>query len=112
VKSVAPGRRMQTELFETLQDISRDWFARATSAVELAFKLPRQLNNARSVPDALSAYQECLGEWMSMRGEDGRRSSPTAARSWIPACAASPTLRPQSPAGEWVLGLTIAGSPA
>jgi hypothetical protein len=73
VKSVAPGRRMQTELFETLQDISRDWFARATSAVELAFKLPRQLNNARSVPDALSAYQEWLGEWMSMRGEDGRR---------------------------------------
>jgi hypothetical protein len=73
VKSVAAGLRMQTELFETFQDISGDWFARATSEAELAFKLPRQLTNARSVPDALSAYQEWLGEWMSMRGEDGRR---------------------------------------
>ena len=73
VKSVTAGLRMQRELFETFQDISRDWFARATSEAELAFKLPRQLTNARSVPDALSAYQEWLNEWMSMRGEDGRR---------------------------------------
>jgi 2-keto-4-pentenoate hydratase len=68
-KSVTAGLRMQKELFETFQDISRDWFARATSEAELAFKLPRQLTNARSVPDALSAYQE----WLSMCGEDGRR---------------------------------------
>jgi 2-keto-4-pentenoate hydratase len=68
-KSVTAGLRMQKELFETFQDISRDWFARATSEAELAFKLPRQLTNARSVPDAMSAYQE----WLSMCGEDGRR---------------------------------------
>jgi hypothetical protein len=73
VNSVTAGLRMQRELFETFQDISRDWFARATSEAELAFKLPRQLSNARSVPDALSAYQEWLNEWMSLRGEDGRR---------------------------------------
>ena len=73
MKSVTAGLRMHRELFETFQDISRDWFARATSEAELAFKLPRQLTNARSVPDALSAYQEWLNEWMSMRGEDGRR---------------------------------------
>ncbi len=72
-KSVTAGLRMQKELFETFQDIGRDWFARATSEAELAFKLPRQLTNARSVPDALSAYQEWLNEWMSMWGEDGRR---------------------------------------
>lgn len=72
-KSVTAGLRMQKELFETFNDISRDWFARATSEAELAFKLPRQLTNARSVPDALSAYQQWLNEWMSMWGEDGRR---------------------------------------
>jgi hypothetical protein len=72
-KSVTAGLRMQKELFETFQDISRDWFARATSEAELAFKLPRQLTNARSVPDAMSAYQEWLNEWLSMCGEDGRR---------------------------------------
>lgn len=72
-KSVTAGLRMQKELFETFQDIGRDWFARAASEAELAFKLPRQLTNARSVPDVLSAYQEWLNEWMSMWGEDGRR---------------------------------------
>jgi hypothetical protein len=72
-KSVTAGLRMQQELFETFQGISRDWFARATSEAELAFKLPRQLTNARSVPDALSAYQDWLNEWLSMCGEDGRR---------------------------------------
>ena len=72
-KSVTASLSMQKELFETFHDISRDWFARATSEAELAFKLPRQLTNARSVPDALSAYQEWLNEWMSMWGEDGRR---------------------------------------
>jgi hypothetical protein len=49
VKSVTVGLRMQRELFETLKDISRDWFARANSDAELVFKLPRQLTNARSV---------------------------------------------------------------
>ena len=72
-KSVTAGLRMQKELFVAFQEMSRDWFARAISEAELAFKLPRQLNNARSVPDAFSAYQEWLIEWMSVRGEDSRR---------------------------------------
>ena len=65
------GLRMQKELFDTLQDIGRDWFARATSEAELAFKLPNRLTSARTVPDALSAYREWLNEWLSMCGEDG-----------------------------------------
>lgn len=35
-KSVTAGLRMQKELFETFQDISRDWFARATSEAAAA----------------------------------------------------------------------------
>jgi hypothetical protein len=71
-RSVNVGLRLQQEMFDVLQDIGREWFARATSEAELAFKLPSKLTAAHSVPDALSAYQEWLGEWMNMFGEDSR----------------------------------------
>lgn len=72
-KRLASGLRVQTEMFGLLSEIGQEWFARATSEAELAFKLPNKLTAARTVPDAISAYQEWLGEWMNMRGEDGRR---------------------------------------
>jgi hypothetical protein len=70
---VMAGLRLQKEMFEVFSNIGREWFARATSEVELASRLPNKLTAARTVPDALSAYQEWLGEWMNMRGEDGYR---------------------------------------
>jgi hypothetical protein len=72
-QSIKAGLRMQNEMAEVLQDIARGWFERATSKAELAFKLPNKLTAARSVPDALSAYQEWLGEWMNTFNEDSRR---------------------------------------
>jgi hypothetical protein len=39
----------------------------------LALRLPNKLTTARSVPDAFSAHQEWLDEWMRMFGEDTRR---------------------------------------
>jgi hypothetical protein len=38
----------------------------------LAFIWPNKLTAAQTVPGALSAYREWLGEWMSMASEDGR----------------------------------------
>jgi hypothetical protein len=73
VRNVAAGLRVQTEMLGLLSEIGQEWFARATSEAELAFKLPNKLTAARSVPDAISAYQEWFGEWMNMRGEDSRR---------------------------------------
>jgi hypothetical protein len=70
---VVAGLRLQRELFEVLSCVGRDWFARATSEVELASRLPNRLTAARSVPDALSAYQEWVGEWMNRCGEDSYR---------------------------------------
>ncbi len=72
-RSVKAGLRMQKEMFDALQDIGKDWFARATTEAELAFKLPNRLTSARSIPDAFSAYQEWLSEWLDQCGEDGRR---------------------------------------
>jgi hypothetical protein len=70
---VMAGLRLQGEMFEVLSNIGREWFARATSEAELASRLPNKLTAARSVPDALSAYQEWLGEWMNRCGEDSYR---------------------------------------
>jgi hypothetical protein len=72
-RSVNAGLRMQHEMADVFSEISREWFARATSKAELAMKLPTKLTSARSVPDALSAYQQWLGEWMTIVNEDSRR---------------------------------------
>ena len=73
MQSIKAGLRMQNEMVDVFQDIAREWLARATSKAELAFKLPNKLAKVRSVPDALSAYQEWLAEWMNAYSEDSRR---------------------------------------
>jgi hypothetical protein len=60
------------ELFSTLQEMSRDWMARATAEVELNLKLSKKLTAAHSVPDAVAVYQEWLSEEVGARAEDAR----------------------------------------
>jgi hypothetical protein len=67
------GMRMQTEMFDTLQTIGHQWLERKTHEAELAFNLPNRLAGARTLPDAVSAYQEWLSEWLAMCNEDSRR---------------------------------------
>jgi hypothetical protein len=73
VRNVGAGLRLQKEMLEVFQDIGREWVSRAASEAELAFKLPNKLTEARSLPDAVSAYQQWLGEWMNLWGEDSRQ---------------------------------------
>ena len=61
-----------SEFFSTLQEMRRDWMARATAEIELSLKLSKKLTAADSVPDALAAYQEWLNEEMGARAEDAR----------------------------------------
>jgi hypothetical protein len=61
-----------SEFFSTLQEMSRDWMARATAEVELNLKLSKKLTAAHSVPDAVAAYQEWLSEEVGARAEDAR----------------------------------------
>lgn len=72
-RSVTAGLRAQQRMLEVLSDIGRQWVARAAAQAEFALRLPNKLTNARSVPDAISAYQEWFDEWVSMFGEDGQR---------------------------------------
>jgi hypothetical protein len=72
-RSLNAGLRMQTEMLDTIQSISRDWMTRTTSEAELALNLPNRLAGVRSIPEAISTYQEWLGDWLNKCSEDGRR---------------------------------------
>jgi len=74
VSNMKAGLQLQKEMFDTLQDISREWLTRATSGAELAMSLPGKVSAARTPADAFSAYQQWLGEWMNMCGQDGFRA--------------------------------------
>jgi len=63
----------QDEFFKTLQEMNRDWMARAAAEVEFGLKLSTKLSAAHTVPDAIAAYQEWLSEEMGARAEDARR---------------------------------------
>jgi hypothetical protein len=76
-----------SKFLNTLQEMRRDWMARATAEVELSFKLSKKLTDADSVPDAIAAYQEWLNEEMGARTEDalllmsnGQKSMDTTSR--------------------------------
>ncbi len=72
-KSGNASFQVQDDFFNTLQEMSRDWMARATAEVELGLKLSTKLSAARSVPDAIAAYQEWLSAEISTGAEDARR---------------------------------------
>lgn len=72
-RSIHAGLCMQTEMLDALQLISRDWMTCATSETELALNLPNRLAGARTLPEAIAAYQQWLNEWLTMCNEDGRR---------------------------------------
>ena len=61
-----------SEFFNTLEEMRREWMARATAEVEVSLKLSKKLTDAHSVPDAVAAYQEWLNDEMGARAEDAR----------------------------------------
>src|SRR5262245_13850923 len=64
---------MQKELLDSYEQASRAWLARVKSEVDLWSALAAKLTTTRSVPEALSAYQECVAQRMQMAAEDGQR---------------------------------------
>ena len=67
------SHQAQSEFFNMPQEMSRDWTAHATAEVVLGLKLSEKLGAARSVPDAIAAYQEWLNEEMGARVADAHR---------------------------------------
>lgn len=72
-RNVAAGLRLHREMLGLLSDMGQDWLARASAEAQLALRLPNRLTAARSVPDAVTAYQEWFGEWINRCSEDSQR---------------------------------------
>lgn len=62
----------QKELVEKLQAMNRQWFDRAQAEANLASELASKLTAARSIPDAMAAYQEWASRRFEMMAEDGK----------------------------------------
>src|SRR5687767_12983177 len=64
---------VQRRLLGVYEEIGRAWLARVKSETELWSELVNQIQEARSVPDALGAYQEGVARRLQMAVDDGRR---------------------------------------
>ena len=62
----------QTELFQKLQEMNRQWFDRAQSEANLASELASKLTAVRSIPEAMAAYQGWASRRFEMMAEDGK----------------------------------------
>jgi hypothetical protein len=62
----------QKGLVEKLQEMNRQWFDRAQAEANLASELASKLTAARSIPDAMAAYQEWASRRFEMMAEDGK----------------------------------------
>ena len=64
--------KTQTEFLEKLQEMNRQWFDRAQSEANLASEFASKLTAARSIPEAMAAYQEWASRRFEMMAEDGK----------------------------------------
>jgi predicted nucleic acid-binding Zn-ribbon protein len=67
--------KIQKDVLEAYEEASRAWLARVQSEVELWSQLAAKMTATRSIPEALSAYQETVAQRMQMAAEDGKRLS-------------------------------------
>jgi hypothetical protein len=62
--------KAQTEQLSNLQETNRQWLERVQAEASLASELISKLTAARSIPDAMSAYQEWGSRRLAMMAED------------------------------------------
>ena len=72
-RNITAGLRLQNGDARSAFRYGAGLVCSATAEAELALRLPNRLTAARSVPDAVTAYQEWLGEWMDRCSEDSQR---------------------------------------
>ena len=60
----------QSEALDSLQEVSHQWLDRIQAETSLASELASKLATARSMPDAMAAYQEWGSRRFEMMAED------------------------------------------
>ncbi len=63
----------QRELLNQLQETNRQWLDRMQSEAKVASDFANKVMGARSIPDAMSAYQEWANRQLEMTTEDAKR---------------------------------------
>jgi hypothetical protein len=63
----------QRELLNQVQETNRQWFDRMQSEAKVASDYANKVMVARSVPDAMTAYQEWANRQLEMTAEDAKR---------------------------------------
>jgi hypothetical protein len=63
----------QRELLNQLQETNRQWFDRMQSEARVASDFANKVMGARSIPDAMTAYQEWANRQLEMTAEDAKR---------------------------------------
>jgi hypothetical protein len=64
---------LQKEFFEATQEMNRAWSARTELGAVIVSQFLAKLGAARTLPDAMSAYQECMSKQIEFLTEEGRR---------------------------------------
>jgi anaerobic ribonucleoside-triphosphate reductase len=62
--------KAQTEQFNNFQETNRQWLDRVQAETNLASAFVSKLTAARSIPDAITAYQEWSSRRLEMMAED------------------------------------------
>lgn len=89
---------MQKDLLGVYDEIGRAWLERTRTEIELWSDLATRISGTRSVPEAMSAYQEFVGQRMQMAADDARRMAAD--------CQALMTRMTRSLPGGWPGGST------
>jgi len=64
--------KVQTELFDKLQDMNRQWLDRINSEANLVSQFASNVTSARSIPEAMTACQQWTSRRFEMMAEDGQ----------------------------------------
>ena len=72
-KRIEDFANARSELFETLQELNRQWLDRWQSEMNLASEFTSKLSAMRSIPEVLGAYKEWSTRRFEMAAQDGKR---------------------------------------
>jgi Phasin protein len=62
----------QTELFDNVQELNREWLRRIQSEANLTSEFASKLTTARTPPDAMTVCQEWSRRRLELMAEDGK----------------------------------------
>ena len=72
-KGVETVKEVQKQLLDTFEQFNRQQGARVKQEMELASEFAGKITSARSVPDAMNAYQNWISKRMALYVEDSQR---------------------------------------